>query len=101
MKVLMQCGRDICTALDPNRINEEPFVIPEDQEATKAIPVITDEQLQSTDETIVRKPEKQTIVYDHDKPEIQLPTKRMVKSKISLKTNRSEKKVRLFWSLLL
>lgn len=61
---------DICTALDPERINEEPFVIPEDQEATKAIPVITNEQLQSTDETIVRGPEKQTIIYDHDKPEI-------------------------------
>lgn len=64
---------DIRTALDPNRINEEPFVIPEDQEATKAIPVITREQLQSTDETIVREPEKTTIVYDHDKPDIQYP----------------------------
>lgn len=58
---------DIRTALDPERINEAPFVIPEDQDATKAIPVITNEQLQSTDETIIREPEKQTLVYDNDK----------------------------------
>ncbi len=57
---------DLRTALDPNRINEPPFVIPEDQDATKAIPVITKEQLQSTDETIIRKPEKQTLVYEKD-----------------------------------
>lgn len=60
---------DIRTALDPSRINEAPFVIPEDQDATKAIPVITNEQLQSTDETIIRGPEKQTLVYDNDKLE--------------------------------
>ena len=59
-------GEDIRTALDPDRINEPPFVIPEDQDATKAIPVITKEQLQSTDETIIRKPEKQTLVYEKE-----------------------------------
>lgn len=62
-------SEDIRTALDPERINEAPFVIPEDQDATKAIPVITNEQLQSTDETIIREPEKHTLVYDNDKLE--------------------------------
>ncbi len=62
-------GEDIRTALDSDRINEAPFVIPEDQDATKAIPVITNEQLQSTDETIIRGPEKSTLVFEQSKPE--------------------------------
>ena len=62
-------GEDIRTSLDPDRINEAPFVIPEDQDATKAIPIITNEQLQSTDETIIRGPEKTTLVYDQNKSE--------------------------------
>ena len=47
--------RDIETALYPERINEQPFRIPEDMEATKAIPIIQQEQLLSnvSDETIV------------------------------------------------
>lgn len=47
--------RDIETALYPERINEQPFYIPEDMEATKAIPIIQQEQLfeNVTDETIV------------------------------------------------
>lgn len=62
--------RDIETALYPERINEQPFYIPEDMEATKAIPIIQQEQLISanTEETIVlagkSKEEKQ-----QDKPE--------------------------------
>ncbi|MDE3838472.1 serine/threonine protein kinase [Bacillus methanolicus] len=46
---------DIRTALDPDRMNEERFVIPEDDEATKAIPVITnDRTFANLDETIIR-----------------------------------------------
>ncbi|MEH7460956.1 Stk1 family PASTA domain-containing Ser/Thr kinase [Bacillus thuringiensis] len=47
--------RDIETALYPERINEQPFHIPEDMEATKAIPIIQQEQLinANSDETIV------------------------------------------------
>jgi eukaryotic-like serine/threonine-protein kinase len=45
---------DIRTALDPDRINEEKFVIPEDIEATKAIPIITnDRTFANLDETII------------------------------------------------
>ena len=76
-------GEDIRTALDPERINEAPFVIPEDQDATKAIPIITNEQLQSTDETIIRGPEKTTLVYEQNKSE-------NIKSK-DKKTNKQDK----------
>lgn len=45
---------DLITALDPERINEEKFAIPIDDEATKAIPVITnDRPFKNLDETIV------------------------------------------------
>jgi eukaryotic-like serine/threonine-protein kinase len=45
---------DLGTALNPERINEPKFVIPIDDEATKAIPVITNERLhQNLDETLV------------------------------------------------
>ncbi|MFD9624366.1 Stk1 family PASTA domain-containing Ser/Thr kinase [Peribacillus muralis] len=57
---------DIRTSLNPERSNESPFAIPEDHDATKAIPVITDDQLSSVDETIIRGPEKNTVVYSDD-----------------------------------
>ncbi|MDC3412898.1 Stk1 family PASTA domain-containing Ser/Thr kinase [Terrihalobacillus insolitus] len=48
---------DLVTALDPNRINEAKFTIPEDTgEATKAIPIITNDtfkQHNATQDTIV------------------------------------------------
>ncbi len=47
---------DLRTALDANRLNEGKFAIPEDDEATKAIPIITnDRPYHNLDETIVRK----------------------------------------------
>ncbi|MFJ8266322.1 Stk1 family PASTA domain-containing Ser/Thr kinase [Peribacillus asahii] len=63
-------GEDIRTALDPGRENEAPFFIPQDEEATKAIPIITNDYLDSIDETIVRGPEKNKPVSDHDEPTI-------------------------------
>ncbi|MCA1030023.1 Stk1 family PASTA domain-containing Ser/Thr kinase [Bacillus timonensis] len=51
---------DIHTALDPDRINEEKFSIPhDDEEITKAIPIITElHNHHKRDDTIVRTPEK-------------------------------------------
>ncbi len=47
---------DLRTALDPERMNEPKFTIPIDDEATKAIPIITnDKPVQSMDETIIHK----------------------------------------------
>lgn len=45
---------DLRTALDPERMNERKFTIPEDNDATKAIPIITNERaFMNMDETIV------------------------------------------------
>ncbi|WP_338469865.1 Stk1 family PASTA domain-containing Ser/Thr kinase [Niallia sp. XMNu-256] len=47
---------DIRTALDPSRVNDPKFTLPVDEDATKAIPIITDEHehtYSSLDETIV------------------------------------------------
>ena len=50
---------DLRTALDSERINEAKFVIPDDDEATKAIPIITnDRPLQNLDETLVHSQNK-------------------------------------------
>ncbi|WP_413301371.1 Stk1 family PASTA domain-containing Ser/Thr kinase [Bacillus sp. 1P10SD] len=50
---------DLRTALDPERVNEAKFVIPIDNDATKAIPVITDDKpLKNLDETLVHSNEK-------------------------------------------
>jgi serine/threonine-protein kinase len=45
--------KDLETALDPDRLQEPKFVIPEDEDATKAIPVITDNVIQSSGEETV------------------------------------------------
>lgn len=45
---------DIRTALEPERPHEKKFIVPIDDDATKAIPVITDDgSFQSMDETLV------------------------------------------------
>jgi eukaryotic-like serine/threonine-protein kinase len=50
---------DLRTALDTERVNETKFVIPIDNDATKAIPVITnDKPLKNLDETLVHSNEK-------------------------------------------
>ncbi|KMY53573.1 serine/threonine protein kinase [Bacillus sp. FJAT-27231] len=52
---LEEMEQDLSTALDPERADEEKFSIQEDDEKTKAIPVITDGQLsEGLDTKIVR-----------------------------------------------
>lgn len=49
-----EMNEDLITALDPERKNEPKFLIPIDEDATKAIPVITnDKPVENLDETIV------------------------------------------------
>jgi eukaryotic-like serine/threonine-protein kinase len=61
---------DLYTALDPNRIDEEKFSIPLDDEATKAIPIITSERpFKNLDETIVVKKGSSTNMESNNKPE--------------------------------
>jgi serine/threonine-protein kinase len=50
---------DLRTALDSERLDEAKFVIPIDDEATKAIPVITNERpFQNLDETLIHSQDK-------------------------------------------
>ncbi len=50
---------DLLTALDSDRIDEPKFVVPVDNEATKAIPVITDDHpIKNLDDTLVHDKEK-------------------------------------------
>lgn len=61
---------DLYTALDPERINEVKFSIPLDDEATKAIPIITsDRPFKNLDETIVMTKGAPSHVDSNDKPE--------------------------------
>ncbi|MGV2941060.1 Stk1 family PASTA domain-containing Ser/Thr kinase [Mesobacillus sp. LC4] len=61
---------DLRTALDAKRLNEGKFAIPEDDEATKAIPIITnDRPYHHLDETIVRKDAPGSIDAQQAKPE--------------------------------
>ena len=49
-----EMAMDLNTALDPERLDERKFVIPEDDDVTKAIPIITNDELfQNHDETKV------------------------------------------------
>jgi eukaryotic-like serine/threonine-protein kinase len=51
---LEEMDEDLTSALDPDRMNEPKFAVPLDDEATKAIPVITDQKAYSNlDDTIV------------------------------------------------
>ncbi|MDM5357966.1 Stk1 family PASTA domain-containing Ser/Thr kinase [Peribacillus sp. ACCC06369] len=85
---------DMRTSLNPERSNELPFAIPEDHDATKAIPVITDDQLSSIDETIIRGPEKNTLVYSDDgesESEVESKSKKKQKKQKKQKTKSKQK----------
>lgn len=60
---------DIRTALDPERLHEEKFMVPIDDDATKAIPVITDDRAyQNMDETLVHAKDAKTETQPMAKP---------------------------------
>lgn len=57
-----EMGEDLNTALDPDRLNESKFLIPEDDDVTKAIPIITNDELfQNQDETKVIGHQEKTV----------------------------------------
>ncbi|MBL4952635.1 Stk1 family PASTA domain-containing Ser/Thr kinase [Neobacillus sp. OS1-32] len=79
---------DLQTALDPERMNEAKFAIPVDDEATKAIPVITnDKPLKNLEETLVHSTENTA----------EKPTEKTKKEKKKEKKNKKRKK----WPLVL
>lgn len=64
---------DILTATSPERVNEEKFFIPDDNEATKAIPIIKDETIGQTEDTVAipakpAEPKKNAGAEDKDLP---------------------------------
>jgi eukaryotic-like serine/threonine-protein kinase len=84
------------TAMSPDRLNEKKFEIPDDDEATKAIPVITDDYIDNqTDETIIR-PGSKTVpipVLDEEPPK--------KASKKAPKKKKRKKNKLLLWLLIL
>ncbi|MEK4301894.1 Stk1 family PASTA domain-containing Ser/Thr kinase [Oceanobacillus sp. FSL W8-0428] len=88
------------TALSPEKLNEEPFKIPdEDGDETKAIPIITDEDLSSEDEA------GQTIVHQADtEPTKSYPEESNEKKKNKKKKDKkkpSSKKKKIIWISLI
>jgi eukaryotic-like serine/threonine-protein kinase len=57
---------DLLTALDPDRMDEPKFALPIDNDATKAIPVITADQYQTSDETLVHSKEHPVLQQIND-----------------------------------
>ncbi|WP_077617775.1 Stk1 family PASTA domain-containing Ser/Thr kinase [Bacillus sinesaloumensis] len=63
-----QMEEDLQTALYPNRLNEEKFVIPDmDDEVTKAIPIIKDNSSLASSDTLVKEPQNHTNKTDQVK----------------------------------
>ncbi|MDQ0270285.1 Stk1 family PASTA domain-containing Ser/Thr kinase [Cytobacillus purgationiresistens] len=88
-----EMGEDISSALDSDRQNERKFSIPDDDDATKAIPIITgDEAFPVSDETIVHSNEVKS-----DSPN-QVKTKKEKKKKDKKSTDKKKKKK---WSVIL
>ncbi|MBN8199537.1 Stk1 family PASTA domain-containing Ser/Thr kinase [Bacillus sp. NTK034] len=82
---------DIRTALEPERLHEEKFMVPIDDDATKAIPVITDDRpYQSMDETLVHAKDPKGDTQPVAKP---LPEKK--------KKEKKKKKKKKKWPIIL
>lgn len=78
---------DLRTSLNPDRLDEPKFAIPEDDEATKAIPVITDDRpLRNLDETLIHREQ---------------PTEAGKKENKKQKKDKQEKKKQKKWPLIL
>ncbi|GLB59402.1 Stk1 family PASTA domain-containing Ser/Thr kinase [Cytobacillus sp. NCCP-133] len=73
---------DIRTALDPERLHEEKFMVPIDDDATKAIPVITnDKPYQNMDETLVHSKDPKADTQPIAKPDPEKKKKQKKKEK--------------------
>jgi len=84
---------DIKTALDPDRIGEKPFFIPEDVDATIAMPIIKrDSDIESVEDTLILNGNTQE--YTENEKIEKKPTKEKVKKakKSSSKQKKNEKK---------
>lgn len=74
--------QDLRTALDPSRWDEEKFTVPVDDDATKAIPIITDDRtFDNLDETIVHGKDQSDDVAVKDSPGDQSITEKTQKKR--------------------
>ncbi|SFD81725.1 serine/threonine protein kinase [Lentibacillus persicus] len=90
---------DLATALDPDRLNEEKFIPPaQEGEETKAIPIITDDQLQqhTGEDTIIPQTNGETMAYTNNNGTDQDGAKNNQK-----KTKNGKQKKRKKWPILL
>ncbi|MBN6887111.1 eukaryotic-like serine/threonine-protein kinase [Cytobacillus horneckiae] len=84
---------DLSTALNPERLNEAKFVIAEDDDATKAIPIITaDKMYPVSDETIIHKTVEEPEGSKEDKSK---------KKKKDKKSSDKKQKKKKRWSVIL
>lgn len=91
---------DLRTALDPERLDEEKFSVPIDDDATKAIPVITDDHsFTNLDETLVHGKDGNAINSDQKvkKPITEKKNKKDSKNKKKKKDKKNKKK----WPIIL
>jgi len=70
---------DIKTAFHPDRANEKRFVIPTDDEVTKAIPIINEKEIKETEQTIVKDESKDNHKQNDEKNK---PKKKNKKNKL-------------------
>jgi eukaryotic-like serine/threonine-protein kinase len=88
---------DLRTALDDTRLNESKFVIPDDDEATKAIPVITnDRPYRNLDKTMVHGEDEEEETNQDEEISVSKKQKKKSKTKKS-KKKKSKKK----WPIIL
>ncbi|WP_409294423.1 Stk1 family PASTA domain-containing Ser/Thr kinase [Peribacillus sp. SCS-26] len=87
-----EMAEDLRSALDPARKNEAPFHVPEDEDATKAIPVIMpDHNVQDLGETLIRGAESEP-AGTAEFPDVQGKEKKKIKSKDSAKGEKKKKR---------
>ena len=82
---------DISTALDTDRLNESKFVIPEDDDVTKAIPIITNDELfQNHDDTKVIAEQEDTVLTASSEKNHSGKTKKAKKQKKNKKADKAK-----------
>ncbi len=108
---VLEMKEDIKTALSPNRKGEKPFFIPDDIDATKVMPIITNDSLAENDETIIMNGHKQEFTDAQPLTDEQKQTKIVHSKPKGKKKKQKQKKVKpkktkkkkgkiVVWSLL-
>lgn len=101
---------DIKTALAPDRQGEKPFYIPDDIEATKALPIITHDSVAENDDTIIlngntqefTEPKQSTVGPQKMKADkVKVKESKQKQKKVKPKKPKKKRRKILVWSLLI